>query len=194
MTVLIQPTRIENQPPEAQDQDVSINGNNPIKIKLGAMDPDDVKLRFMLVSKPSHGRIVQFSSLTGTLAYVPDENYNGKDDFAFKVHGTVFSNDAKVSIKIENNVNPSNDQIQQKDQQQKKDESSKAPTNEQKPNDQKSNSDTPPSDSTQQSSPSTQDPEQQKKDQKVEEPSPPQNAATDSGDVPSGDGSSTSSS
>ncbi len=185
VTVLVQPTRIENQPPEAQDQDVSVNSNNPLKIKLEAKDPDDRKLRFVLVSKPSHGRIVQFSSSTGTLAYVPDEHYDGKDDFAFKVHdGTVFSKDAKVSIKIENNVNPTNDQVQGKDQL-KKDESSKAPTNEQKPNDQKSNSETPPNDSNQQSSSSSQDTEQHKKDLK-NEPSPPQNTPTDSGDVPSG--------
>ena len=97
-----------------------------MKIKLGAKDPDDGKLRFVLVSKPSHGRIVQFSSSTGTLTYVPDENYNGKDDFAFKVHdGTVFSKDAKVSIKIENNEKLSNDKVQGSDQQQKKDESNK---------------------------------------------------------------------
>ena len=113
VTVIVQPTKAENQPPEAQDQDVTINGNNPVKIKLDAKDPDDGKLRFVLVSKPSHGRIVQFSSSTGTLAYVPDENYDGKDDFAFKVHdGTAFSKDAKVSIKIENNEKSSNDQVQ----------------------------------------------------------------------------------
>ena len=118
VTVLVQPSRVENQPPEAQDQDVSVNGNNPVKIKLGAKDPDDGKLRFVLVSKPSHGRIVQFSSSTGTLTYVPDENYNGQDDFAFKVHdGTAFSKDAKVSIKIENNEKLSKDQIQGSDQQ-----------------------------------------------------------------------------
>ena len=75
--VIVQPTRVENEPPEAQDQDITINGNNPVKIKLDAKDPDDGKLRFVLVSKPSHGRIVQFSSSTGTLAYVPDENYDG---------------------------------------------------------------------------------------------------------------------
>jgi hypothetical protein len=50
-----------------------------VKIKLDAKDPDDGKLRFVIVSKPSHGRIVQFSSSTGTLAYVPDENYDGKE-------------------------------------------------------------------------------------------------------------------
>ena len=115
--VIVQPTRVENEPPEAQDQDITINGNNPVKIKLDAKDPDDGKLRFVLVSKPSHGRIVQFSSSTGTLAYVPDENYDGKDEFAFKVHdGTAFSKDAKVSIKIENNEKSSNDQQPKKEE------------------------------------------------------------------------------
>ena len=161
---------VENQPPEAQDQDVTVNGNNPVKIKLEAKDPDDNKLRFVLDSKPSHGRIVQFSISTGTLTYVPDENYNGKDDFAFKVYdGTVFSKDAKVSIKIENNEKSINDQVQRSDQQHKKVGSSKSPTNEQTPNDQKSNSETPPNDSNQQSPSSTQDTEQQKNDQKTEE-------------------------
>ncbi len=112
---------VQNQPPEAQDQDISVNANNPIKIKLEAKDPDDDKLKFVLDSKPSHGRIVQFSSSTGTLAYIPDANYDGKDEFTFKVHdGTVFSKDAKVSIKIEKNEKSSKDQVQQNDQQQKK--------------------------------------------------------------------------
>ena len=184
VTVIVQPTKVENQPPEAQDQDVTINGNNPVKIKLDAKDPDDGKLSFVLVSKPSRRRIVQFSSSTGTLAYVPDENYDGKDNFAFKVHdGTAFSKDAKVSIKIENNEKSSNDQ------QQKKEESSQTPSNEQKTNDEKSNSDTPPNDSSQQSTTSTQDDEQQKKDQKAEEqqPSPADKHTSDADTAPSGD-------
>ena len=145
---------VENQPPEAEDQDVSVNANSPIKIKLEAKDPDDDKLKFVLDTKPSHGRIAQFSSSTGTLAYIPDANYDGKDEFTFKVHdGTVFSKDAKVSIKIENNQKSSNDQVQQNDQQQKKEPSRQSPTNEKKTNDEKSNNnDTPPSDSSQQSS------------------------------------------
>ena len=104
---------VENQPPEAEDQDISVNANNPIKIKLEAKDPDDDKLKFVLDSKPSHGRIAQFSNSTGTLAYIPDANYGGKDEFTFKVHdGTVFSKDAKVSIKIEKNEKLSKDQVQ----------------------------------------------------------------------------------
>ena len=100
----------------------------------------------------------------------PDPNYNGKDDFAFKVHdGTVFSNDAKVSIKIQNNEKPSNDQIKQSDKQPKKVDSNQAPRNQQKNNDDKNNGDTPQTDSSKQSSPSTQDNEQPKNDQKQEE-------------------------
>jgi len=181
---------VENQPPEAQDQDVTVNGNNPVKIKLEAKDPDDGKLRFVLDSKPSHGRIVQFSSSTGTLAYIPDQNYDGKDDFAYKVYdGIVFSKDAKVSIKIENNEKSRNEQVQGSDRQQKKDESNKAPINEEKPNDQKSNSETPPNDSSQQSSSSSQDDEQQENDQKAEEQqsSEPTKPTSDSNTAPSGE-------
>ena len=172
VTVIVQPSSVENQPPESQDQDVTVNANSPVKIKLGAKDPDDGKLRFELVSKPSHGRIVQFSSSTGTLAYVPDQNYDGKDDFAFKVHdGTVFSKDAKVSIKIEMNEKLSRDQVQQNDKQQpNRQQSSQTPTDEEKPADDKSNNnDTPPSDSSDQSSSPTQDAEQQKSDVKEEQ-------------------------
>jgi hypothetical protein len=47
-----------NHFPEAQDQDVTLNENCPIKIKLEAKDSDDNKLRFILVSQLSQGRIV----------------------------------------------------------------------------------------------------------------------------------------
>ena len=166
MTVIVQ-----NHPPEAVDQDVSVNANSPIKIKLEAKDPDDDKLKFVLVTKPSHGRIAQFSICTGTLAYIPDENYDGKDDFAFKVHdGTVFSKDAKVSIKIEKNEKLSNDQVQGSNQQQKKEPSRQSPTNEKKSTDDKSNNnDTPPSDSSDQSGSPTQDSGQQETNVKGEQ-------------------------
>ena len=81
----------------------------------------------------------------------------------------VFSNDAKVSIKIQNNEKPSNDQIKQSDKQPKKVDSNQAPKNQQKNNDGKNNGDTPQTDSSKQSSPSTQDNEQPKNDQKQEE-------------------------
>ena len=160
---------VQNHPPEAADQDVSVNANSPIKIKPEAKDSDDDKLKFVIMTKPSHGRIVQFSSLTGTLAYIPDENYDGKDDLTFKVHdGTVFSKDAKVSIKIEKNEKLNNDKVHQ-DQQPKKQESSQTSTKDKKTNDDKGNSDTAPNDSNQQSSPSAQDTEQQKKDTNQEQ-------------------------
>jgi len=38
LSVIVPDIRIMvgDQPPESQDQDVSVNGNNPVKIKLGA--------------------------------------------------------------------------------------------------------------------------------------------------------------
>ncbi len=181
---------VQNQPPEADDQDISVNANSPIKIKLEAKDPDGDKLKFVLVAKPSHGRIAHFSMSTGTLAYIPDANYDGKDDFAFKVHdGTVFSRDAKVSIKIEKNEKLSNDQVQGSNQQ-KKEPSRQSPTNEKKTTEEKNNNnDTPPSDSNDQSSTSSQDTEQPIKDQKEEQQqsSEPDKSTTDGNTAPSGD-------
>ena len=88
---------------------------------------------------------------------MPDENYNGKDDFAFKVHdGTVFSKDAKVSVKIENNEKSSSDQVQRSNQLPSKQDTqpskqdSQATSHEQKTNGEKSNNDIPPTDSNQQ--------------------------------------------
>ena len=103
--------------------------------------------------------VAQYSSLASTLAYIPDANYDGKDEFAFTVHdGTEFSKDAKVSIKIENNQKLSNDQVQQDRQQpNKQQEPIQPPTNDKNTNDEKSNNETPPSDSNQKSSASSQD-------------------------------------
>jgi hypothetical protein len=75
VAVIVQPP--VNHSPEVQDQDVSVNENRPIEIKLEAKDPDDNKLRFILVSQPSHGRIVQFSGQAGTLAYVEFRVHDG---------------------------------------------------------------------------------------------------------------------
>ena len=117
VAVIVQPPI--NHFPEAQDQDVSVNQNHPIKFKLEAKDPDDNKLRFILILQPSQGRIVQFSGQAGTLAYVHDPNYAGKDDSNLEVHdGIAFSKNAQVSIKIEKNEETNRDQVQQNDNQQ----------------------------------------------------------------------------
>ena len=137
VAVVVQPAKTENHFPDAQDQSVSVNENSPVKIKLGAMDPDDDRLRFVLVSKPSHGRILQFSSSTGTLAYIPDQNYNRKDSFEFKVHdGTDFSKKAEVFIKIVKNDQSDKDQVGER------------PNKQELSNDDMSNDDTLPNDST----------------------------------------------
>ena len=152
-------------------------------------------------SKPSHGRIAQFSSSTGTLAYVPDPNYDGKDEFTFKVHdGTVFSKDAKVSIKIQNNVKSNNDQVKRGHQHRanktlnranktlnRANKTLKHPPMNKNPDDEKSKNDTPPHDSDQQSTSSTQDDEQQKNDQKTEEQQSVQPDIPKSDTAPSGD-------
>jgi hypothetical protein len=76
--------------------------------------------------------------------------------------GSAFSNNAKVSIKIQKNEKLSNDQ------QQPNSDSTETPTNKNKTIDEKTNSVTPPNDPSHQSTSSTQDREQQKKDQNKE--------------------------
>jgi hypothetical protein len=91
----------ENHAPTIKSQTVPLKQNNIAKIALQARDSDGDPLRFVIVSKPSHGEIAQFSSSSGTLIYSPEPNYVGRDNFKFKVNdGVADSNDAKITIKV----------------------------------------------------------------------------------------------
>ena len=111
-----------------------------MRIKLDANDPDDNKLKFVLDSKPSHGRIAQFSINWHSHLYSQIQIITGRTTLHSKfMTELVFSNDAKVSIKIQNNEKPSNDQVKQSDKQPKKVDSNQTPRNQQKNNDGKNN-------------------------------------------------------
>lgn len=71
--VAVEPGKIINNTPEAQDQTISVNENSPERIGLKARDADDGdKLVFKIVEKPSHGKIAELSGSEGTLIYLPD--------------------------------------------------------------------------------------------------------------------------
>jgi len=59
------------------------------KIKLEGKNSDDNKLRFILVSQRSQCRIVQFWGQAGTLAYIHEPKYAGKDSFEFSKNSQV---------------------------------------------------------------------------------------------------------
>jgi len=93
-----------NNPPIAEDQEVSVKKNKATLITLSATDPDGDTLTFSIESGPSHGTLSNFDIVTGTLTYIPDKKFTGEDQFTFKatdINGAI-SNIATVSIVISN--------------------------------------------------------------------------------------------
>jgi len=95
-------------PPIARDSEVTVDEDKLIQIQLDAFDPDiNDKLTYSIKSQPNAGTIIDFGSLTGTLTYQPNQNFNGNDLFTFKAvdQSQLESNLATVHII----VNPVND-------------------------------------------------------------------------------------
>src|ERR687897_843765 len=75
-----------NQAPEADDQDVSLDENDNVKITLKGNDDDsDDEIEFEIVADPSHGGLDNFDKSDGTVTYTPEKDYSGDDKFEFKV-------------------------------------------------------------------------------------------------------------
>src|SRR5919106_4820093 len=94
-----------NQAPEVDDQDVSVDANDNVKITLKGNDDDkDDEIEFEIVSDPSHGELDNFDKSDGTVTYTPEEEYSGDDKFEFKVIDDKGAESDKAEIKI--NVEP----------------------------------------------------------------------------------------
>ncbi len=84
--VFAQDNAEDNQAPEADDQKVSVDANDNVKITLDGKDEDKGDdIEFDIVSDPSHGKLDNFDKSDGTVTYTPDNDYSGDDDFKFKV-------------------------------------------------------------------------------------------------------------
>src|SRR5919106_5515150 len=94
-----------NQAPEADDQDVSVDANDNVKITLKGNDDDkDDEIEFEIVSDPSHGELDNFDKSDGTVTYTPEKDYSGDDKFEFKVIDDKGAESDKAEINI--NVEP----------------------------------------------------------------------------------------
>ena len=94
-----------NQSPEADDQDVSVDANDNIKITLKGNDDDkDDEIEFKIISDPSHGELNNFDKSDGTVNYTPEKDYSGEDKFAFKVIDNKGAESDKAETKI--NIKP----------------------------------------------------------------------------------------
>jgi gliding motility-associated-like protein len=96
-TVSITVTAV-NDAPVASAQSVTTAEDVAKAITLAGTDADGNALTYIIVASPAHG------SLSGSGAnrtYTPASNYNGSDNFTFKVNdGTVDSNTATISITV----------------------------------------------------------------------------------------------
>ena len=91
-----------NQAPKAEDQKVSVDANDKVKITLEGNDDDkDDKIQFDIVSDPSHGKLDNFDKSDGTVTYIPEQDYSGDDGFKFKVIDDKGEQSDKASVEIE---------------------------------------------------------------------------------------------
>ena len=98
-----------NQAPKADDQKVSVDANDNVKITLEGNDDDKGdQIKFEIVADPSHGKLDNFEKSDGTVTYVPGKDYSGDDDFKFKVIDDkgAKSDTAEVNLNVKSTYQP----------------------------------------------------------------------------------------
>jgi hypothetical protein len=90
----------EDDPPQANPQQVGTTENMPMDITLTGFSPDNKSLTFEITEPPMHGTL---SQSTPYLTYTPDKDFNGTDTFIFIVNDGI-SDSAPATISI--TVNP----------------------------------------------------------------------------------------
>jgi hypothetical protein len=81
--VSVGPSNVKNHLPKALALSIPLKENTHVSILFKTKDLDKDRLTFDIVEKASHGKIVDFSSLSGSFVYIPDGNYVGHDSFTF---------------------------------------------------------------------------------------------------------------
>ena len=99
---------IENHPPMAFDQSVSMDKNGQTNIMMVANDEDKDQLQFDITFDPLQGRLDNFEKEKGTVTYVPQKDYTGDDKFSFRVidNKGAESNEATVDISVNETSQP----------------------------------------------------------------------------------------
>ena len=91
----------KNEPPKANDQRVSVDANDNVKITLEGNDHDKGdQIKFEIVADPSHGKLGNFDKSDGTVTYTPDKDYSGDDDFKFKVSDDKGAESDTAEVKV----------------------------------------------------------------------------------------------
>jgi gliding motility-associated-like protein len=96
-TVSITITAVNDQP-VANNQSLTISEDVTTPIILTGNDPEGSTLTYSIIGSPTHGTITGSGA---SISYVPNLNYNGTDNFTFKVNDGIFdSNPGTISITI----------------------------------------------------------------------------------------------
>jgi hypothetical protein len=108
---------VNERPPVANAQSVSLNGGSTSTITLTGSDPDNDALRFKVTSLPTHGKLYDGTgtgghliaagelpyALTGTFnkaTYQPNAGYFGPDAFQFKANDGQLDSTAAATVSI----------------------------------------------------------------------------------------------
>lgn len=98
-----------NDAPIANDQSLTANAGQPIRITLTGTDADDDSLTFSIVEDVEHGTlspVVSATNESATVNYTPNRDYSGPDSFMFRVSdGAQYSETAAVAISIHTQSN-----------------------------------------------------------------------------------------
>ena len=87
-----------NDIPTAQGNAYSLNEDTSVTLTLVGEDVDEDPLNYIIVSDPVNGTL---SGSSANLTYSPNENFNGVDQFSFRVSdGTAESSIATISIEV----------------------------------------------------------------------------------------------
>jgi len=87
-----------NDPPVANNIDITAMEDMPTPVLLAGIDPDGDSLTYSIVTKPSNGTL---SGTEPNMTYIPNLNFNGLDSFTFRVSdGTLNSIPGTVSLMV----------------------------------------------------------------------------------------------
>ncbi len=91
---------VANDAPVAQDVALSVDEDEAVEIALGASDANGDTLTFAIDKEPDHGTLQGFDSGSGTVTYVPEQDFSGDDSFDFSVNDGTDDDKATVSIAV----------------------------------------------------------------------------------------------
>ena len=102
---------VQNGPPVANNQAITVNKNAQQTINLEATDPNGDPLTYSIITLPSHGTLSPAGAAGPSRTYTPTTGYEGPDSFTFKTNdGNIDGNTATVSITVQNGPPIANNQ------------------------------------------------------------------------------------